>query len=260
MAIVSHVDPVETLPGHLLPVLRVGGDRPLVRLDCLLPLAEPQIDVRRHVDQVAQTGGELAEPVGDRGRLAGLGRRFHGMNVEVQRERVVGRLLQDRLESLHHLRSFGPGLAVRRPEVPRPQVHQRLGEESADVAVLGEALVNVAHRRGIGLIEGPAILRLRIGIALGQCLDEGLLDLGAALRVLAGAGKRGPRRLRPLRRHQGEVDVRAVCKGHSPVCHRALGVERGGVRERPDGLVVVESKEEVQPLVEVRAGLPGSRW
>ena len=95
------------------PLVRaVGGDGELVRLDRFLPPAAAEVDVRRHVQQVAQRRVLLAEPSGRVVRLAGLRRRLHRVDVQVVREWVVGTERPHRFEGTNDLGRFGRGTAA----------------------------------------------------------------------------------------------------------------------------------------------------
>lgn len=181
------------------------------------------------------------------------------MDQEVVRERVPRVEGEDGLEGRHELLRARLRRPLGRPEVPGPQVRERLGEEGAHVGVLRVGGPHPAHRVGVRLLEGLAVLGLRHGVAGRERLDQGLLDGPGLRRRGPRPGERLPRRLRPLLRHHGVVDVGAVRVGDAPPGHRAAGVEGARVSEGPDGLVVVERVEEGEALVEVALRFRGRR-
>ena len=149
-------------------------------------------------------------------------------------------------------------LAVRLPEVPRPEVHQRVGEERGGVEVVGEALRHLAHGVGVRAVERGPVGRRRHRVPLRERLD----DRALALRDAAGQdrglldGREGG--LLPLGVGRAVV-VRAVGQRDAPVAHRAGRIEAGRLAERAFGLDVVEGVHESQPLVEVGLGLTRGR-
>ncbi len=183
--------------------------------------------------------------------LLGVGRGLDRVDHQVVGERVLRVEGEDGLEGRDELLRAGLRLAVGRPEVPRAQVGQGLGEEGADVGVLRVGLPDRPHRVGVGLLEGLAVLGLRPGVARGERLDEGSLDGarggGEGLRLGQGL----PRRLRAILGHDGVVDVGAVRDRDAPEGHRALRVELARAAEGADRLVVVEGVQEREALVEV---------
>jgi hypothetical protein len=52
--VVCHVDVVKILLRRLLAVAAVGGNRLRICIDRLLPPALPHVDVRRHMNQMAE--------------------------------------------------------------------------------------------------------------------------------------------------------------------------------------------------------------
>ena len=178
------------------------------------------------------------------------------MDVVVVGARVMGIAGEHAFERADDLGRLGPGLAVLGPEVPRPQVHQRLGEEGLDVEVVGEPCRHLAHRGGVGLVEGAlglGIRRRRVGVARDERLDEGALHRLDARRARERRLRRLVGGLRALGLG-GEVDVRAEGHARSPGAARARRIEPDRVLERALRLLQVERVEQQQPLVEVALG------
>jgi hypothetical protein len=100
------------------------------------------------VDHVPEARLEVAERFGGPVGPLGVGRGFDRVDHQVVRQRVL------RVESEHGLEGrdeiLGPRLrlAVGRPEVPRAQVGQGLGEERAHVGVPREGLPHPARAPG----------------------------------------------------------------------------------------------------------------
>ena len=67
-------------------------------------------------------------------------------------------------------------LAIWCPLIPRPQVHHRFREKSADVWILWIFFPHFAHGIGVSAIQPAAIFRLRISVAFCQGIDQRLLN------------------------------------------------------------------------------------
>ena len=134
--------------------------------------------------------------------LLGMRRSFDRVDVEMQRQRMMGRL------------GRAPLRAWRRPP-PSPAAAGRPASTSPTAAGPSSirrrgprcrrrrmCLPDLPHRGGIRFIERLAILRLRIGIALGQGRRSAPARLGVALRgTLPGLGECFPSGLGSLGRN-----------------------------------------------------------
>ena len=225
------------------------------RVGChgLVVHAQPDVDVRRHVDDVPRRGHETLEASSRRQRAVGPVGRLDGVDVEMVGTGVTGCRGENALERRHDLRRVLSPLDVGSEGAPvQRDVHQGVGKERAQQRIVGETPPRLSHRVRVGHVECTAILGRRIGETPHLRLDQRALDLGRAIR----------HRQRPLRRLVGlpghrrvghrPVDVRAQRVRHAPVRHGAVGVEPGHLVERPQGLVVVEAPAEREALVEVR--------
>jgi hypothetical protein len=173
------------------------------------------------------------------------------MNIKVQRQRMVGRLREHRLQDLNHFAGPRLRLAVGQPEVPRPQVHQRFGEQRADISVIGIGFPNQPHRRGVRLVQRLAIVRLRISVPRAERVDQRFFSSAGAARRPACVAQRLPSSRCSFFRDNRVVDVWPVGQGDSPPRHGALRINFGCPAKRTDRLVVVESVQKAEPLVEV---------
>ena len=153
--------------------------------------AGPQVDVRRHVHDMAGARHERGELVGVRFGAARIGRRFDGVDVEMDRAGVIGLAASAPTRAREHVAGELARPAVDVPVVPRRGIHQRLREQRRRVEIVREALRQLAHRLGVGRVERRA-LGIRIGgVALRQRLDVGALLLGGGARR-ASAPARSP--------------------------------------------------------------------
>ena len=123
------------------------------------------------------------------------------------RERMVRFEFQDGIERGDDFFSAGIWLTFERPLVPWPKIHHRLGEERADIDVLGILLPHFAHGIGVGLIERRTILRLRIGITMTERLDQRALHGRSFVGVLLREREFFPREFSHRRRDERVVDV-----------------------------------------------------
>ena len=139
---------------------------------------------------------------------------------------------------------------VERREIPRPQIHERLGAERRGVEVVRITLHQVAHGVGVrGIVRGAIGARHRV-IALRERRDVRALRLARRrCERLRALRERIRARLR-LGAHR-HVDVRPEHQRLAPVRHGACRVEPGRLAERSAGLVVIERVGEAEPLVEI---------
>jgi hypothetical protein len=239
-----------------LEVRAIGDDGAFVRARSVVPAADPGVDVRRHVDHVADGDVEFDQAIGGAFGAFGCGRGLHRVDVVVVGARVVRVAFQDRLQRGDDLDGLGSRFTGCVPVVPRDHVHERLGEQRGGVEVVGVRRHDVAHRVGVGPVEVGAVLQRFGRVALGQRLDVRALPVagvcGERQRALAGGVGRG----HGVGRH-GPVDVRPQGQRQPPVAHRARFVERDGGLERTGGLEVIEAEDEHQALVEVASRLVG---
>ncbi|OPZ50356.1 MAG: hypothetical protein BWY91_02869 [bacterium ADurb.BinA028] len=240
---------------------RVGRDRGTVRRDHPAVVTAQHIKVGRHVLQMPRVRHQSSEQVRDRQRPLGGRRHLHQVDVHVQEARMLRapggsqRGLKDRLR-LQGSRPFGrlPGALV--PQLPRREVHQRLGVEAGHVEVAAMRGIHLAHGGGILHLPGRALLdRTAVGIPGQQGSGQRLLDR----RAPRCAVRRNPRLIaRPFqdrRRLVGReelprlVVVRAEREGDPPVRKCAVGVEVDGPLETLDRFLVVEPEGPDQPAV-----------
>ena len=138
--------------------------------------------------------------------------------------------------------------AVGHPVAPRPQVHHRLDVEHGDVEVGGELLVHGAHRVGVSLVVGRAVVGAA-RVALGQRVDErALTRRGPALERLRLLNQLVGVRLLVGLHHR--VDVGAEDQRLAPVGDGQVGIEPRRLAEGPARLGVVEGVGQVQALVD----------
>ncbi len=151
--IVYTVARVEIHRPDVVVELTVGDDGLLVPQHRVTIVAALDVDVRRHVGEVAHIGADLAQPIAGDQRRFGMRRHFHQMDVQMQQAGVAHRARQRTERALQHLARFsrsgvGRGVAgALIPHAPRRSVHDRLDEDVAHVEVVWMCLMNQAHRR-----------------------------------------------------------------------------------------------------------------
>src|SRR5690349_1923591 len=194
---------------------------------------------------------QSAQSICCRRRAPWMKRRFVSVNVEMIGERVPGVQFQNSIQRRENFVGTGSGLTLRRPLIPRTQVHHRFGEEYTHVWIIWIFLPNRAHGVGISLIERRAVLRLRICIAMTESFDQIAFNRRRVFCILLGELEFFPRQLRRWWWHRGKVDVGPASQCDSPMCHRAFRVELCRCLKRTNGRAMVESMHERQSLIEV---------
>lgn len=211
---------------------------------------EPDVGMRRHVHQVAGTGGERGQRIRVRLGTAGVRGGFGGVDVVMQRADVARVAREHAFQLGQDARCARGLLAFRGPVRPRGQVHQRLGMQRGDVVVIRETGGGLAHRIGIGLVQCGTVGRRGVGIAQRQRIDQGAVGRGCA-RGQTGRARRQRRRLGGAGRVHRQVDVGAQHQGLAPDADRAVGIAPRRFRERAPGGLVVEAVGQPQALVEI---------
>ena len=178
------IDPLRATLGD---VVLVGFDCGLIGLRRFVVLADADVHVRWHVNQVPSAGRALRQT---RCRWQGAFRFVRGfdqMDVQVIGHRVIGRGFERTFEQRQDFWRPRPGLAgFELVEVPRVQVHQRLCRKNCRVDVIGILRGQLLHRVRVVLVERGPISGGRFGIPRGQRRDVVLL-LGAHLGANACA-------------------------------------------------------------------------
>ncbi len=144
-----------------LDVVAVGDYRQLIALYSLLMVAGEQVDVRRHMNQVAGIRSKAHQSVGSRCAAFRVWRCLDGVNVIVIRPGVIGVPPEDTLKDLDDLKSPVCRSAVQCPKLPRTQIHHAFGVERCGVEVIRIVLYKFSHRR---LVSGGQRCRRRIRI------------------------------------------------------------------------------------------------
>ena len=173
--------------------------------------------------------------------VLGLRRRLDGVDVVMVRAGMVGILLQHALERGDDLRRLRTRLAVGRPEIPRPQVHQRLGEQRRRVEVVRDterARLRASRRRRRGRAPcGRRWDRRSSASPARRCRPARPGSPSAPARSACCRASCAAVRALGVER---QVDVRPERQRDAPVGHRAVRIEARRLVERAHRLVVVE--------------------
>ncbi len=234
---------------HRGEIRAVRLDRRRVRKHRVVVPADTQVDVRRHVDEVADAGGQRADPVG-RGQCL---RRRRGGFVEVDAvvmgARMVRRDPRGAVEQRDDLRRPRLRRATGLPVVVRVRVHDGFGRQHRDVGVVGIARGELAHRVGVVARELVGIRLRIIAVAPGERLDQRPLARCRVGRVGARLhdGVDGDRHVLALHVviHAGTERPR-----DAPAAQRAVDVRQRGGTKRTHAFGEVESPAEHHALVE----------
>ncbi len=144
--------------GFLVPVHRVAI------------VAALDVDMRRHVHQMAHVRGNLAQPVSGEQRGLRVRRHFHQVDMEVEQAGMVhraGQVAEGGFEDVAGFQRAGAwrGFAgAQVPHLPRGAVEDCLDKDAAYVEVVGMGLVGAAHGIGEGVVPGALVVD---GLALG---------------------------------------------------------------------------------------------
>ena len=247
VAVIHHG--IDALHARLPDVSAVHLRRFFVRLHCGFVVSSADVNVRGHVNDVSGAGCEAGKPVGCRQRAVGIIRSLDRVNVVVDRAQVIGIALDHALERADDFFRACDRRSVLIPQSPGMQVHAGLGEKSCCVEIVGELVRHLAH--GVVIILGRF---LQIGDGVGRKALRHGLDIG----LLAGRGCSGKldRLLNGVVRPFITLRVcRIVIVGtygfrDSPIGHGQFRIQLRCVLEGARGLIVIESVDETQPLIE----------
>ena len=173
-----------------------------------------------------------------------------------KRERALEHLL-----GLERRRALGRQAREAIPQLPRREVHQRVGEQRRDVGLVGMRAIDGTHRVGVVGVPRDEVGRRVVGlVAARERLDERPLDRRGAVR--ARARRRDlVARLLERRREVDRVErlpllvvVRPDRVGDPPVGEREARVVLDRALEAPDRLLVVERVGPHEPAVEPQPG------
>ena len=163
------------------------------------------------------------------------------MNVIVIRARVIRVATQHAFEHRNDLDRTFRGLAVERPEFPRPQVHHAFGVKRGCVEIVWITFYELAHR--VLVIDGELrLIGLYVSrITFGERVDVRALvfrrfrrELDRFLQIAVSLDQ-----CRPVGLH---VVIRSERERHAPVGHRELRIEFGCLFERAHGFFVIEAR------------------
>jgi hypothetical protein len=180
-------------------------------------------------------------------------RRFDRVNVIVVRAGVVRSPSEHALEYRHELQRVGCRRAVGGPQLPRPQIHQRVRVHHGNLRIIWESLMNGLHRFAVPRVQRLGRHRRVERVANRQRVGECRFDWRAAaterhrlLRRLVGALTAFAFELRHV-----AVIVQAERDAHAPPRHRRLGIELSGLQEGTLRLGMIEVLEKREPLIEI---------
>jgi hypothetical protein len=262
VVVMRAIQRVEVEPPGLLDVAIIGEDRSLVVIDHAPVVPQRNIDVRRHVHEMAGVGHQPAERVGGVERLLRMRRHLHQMDVQVQQTRVghATWTFERRVEHIlrfERARPRGRPAGRQIPQCPGRGVHQRIGIQRGDIEVVAVGGVDLAHRARItGRPDRQVIAGLSCGIPLSDRADQRLLERRRGRRELPGAharvvsaADRGPQ-IDLVERLPWLVVVGPDSVSKSPIREREVLVERDRALEAADRLLVIEGIAPNQSAIE----------
>ena len=182
-------------------------------------LAGADVDVRRHVHEVAGSRHERLEAGCRRGRTLRCARGLHRVDVIMVRPRVRGLLREYALDLRGDRWRPRFGRAVGRVKAPWMKIHQAFGVERADVGVIGKPPGQHAHRVGIRRFAHRLVSGGSGHVPSAERRHESLLDV-AAIRGETLRDREMRIRLDQTLGRCRIVDVGAERECHAPVRHR----------------------------------------
>ena len=203
-----------------------GGD---IRLDRIPVASDPVVNMRGHVDEMAQRARSAAvELVRGRFRPLGIGPVFKQVDEQVRGLRMLRIARENGLYAFDRLADAWLRFLAFRPVVPRRGVHRRFCRQDLKVVVAGIGIGQRCHRIRILRVERGAIGIERIALFLRS--DDRPLGL-ACIRGEFGRAFERCQRIAVRGVVHARVDVRAIGKRHAPPAHGAVGCETGSFAE-----------------------------
>ena len=141
----------------------------------------------------------------------------------------------------------GLRLAVGCPLIPRPQVHHRFREKSANIWILWIFFPHFTHGIGIGAIKPAAIFRLRISVTFCEGADQRPLNRRRVPGILLSKPKFFPRKLGRGRWNGDRINVWTARERYAPVRHHAFRIDLRGLLKRADRRAMIESVKKSEP-------------
>ncbi len=135
------------------------------------------------------------------------------------------------------------------PEIPRLQVHQRLGIQGPHIGIAGELVPNPLHRFRVRAIQGGTVLGGRPPVSLTDGDNQGPLDVRFVVQCRDRFLRRLVREPALFLTHDGVIDVRAAGVGRSPPSHRTGRIDGSRLLKRPNRFVMVVAVQELDPLI-----------
>jgi len=121
-------DPLDSGPVVFLKIRRIDVDCLLVGCRRRMIVARSDVAMSGHVDQMSDGRRERRKATGTADGLLRMGRRFHGMNLQMVGANVTGSAFEHGLERVQDPRRALFRLPIRLPQLPRMQIHGRVGE------------------------------------------------------------------------------------------------------------------------------------
>ena len=247
----------------------IRDDRPVIALDHGLVVAAQDIDMGRHVMEMACIGYEAMKGIGRLESPFRMGRHLHHMDMHVKDpgmppgafDPVEGGL--ENLDGFHRIRSFRRPGGFEIPELPARAVHQRIGIERTDIRMPGVSAIDTPHGRGIGIVPCVPVVALVERKAFDQSSAETFFEFRCTGRaphgfpaLFAGA-LHAHHAFLFTEIHPQLVVVGTGREGDTPVGHRTAGIVFERLLETVESLFMVEPVAPGETTVEPGPGFPG---
>ncbi len=222
VAVVHHR--INALRAAGLDVCSIDRRRFLVSFHRRRIISRANVNVRRHVHDVSRSRRQRSQAVRRSQSPFRRIRRFHGVNVVMERTQMVGIAFNHRFQSCDNLLRAVLGRPVTMPQSPRMEVHPRLCEQCRRIKIVGIVLYHFPHRVTIIFRSLPQVgLRVR-GKAFRHRQNVAAFGVGGIAAQVHCLLNRLVRLLEAVRARRIVV-VRSDCLRNPPVSHRQLRIE-----------------------------------
>ena len=168
----------------------------------------------------------------------------------MQCQRVARILFEHALGQIHDLGDPVIGLTIGRPVLPRPQVHHCFDVQHADVQIVREPLVHIAHGLRICLVVGLTIGGVT-GVALAEGVDQRTFFRRRCICARPRLLNKSQRRAFVVWIHR-RVDIGSENQCLSPIRHGEIRIEPSRLAERTTRLRMVERVGQIHGLIDVQ--------
>ena len=174
MIVMAAVEGIEIDGAFAGQVFLVGDGGLAVAVNHLFVMAAENINVGRHVYEMARIGNEAAQRVTGAQGPFGVGRHLHEVDIHVEHAGMAHAVWNCHGTFEHRygfcrISTFGGFSSLDVPELPRRTVHDGFGEEGRHIQIVFMGEIDFAHGGGVVIVPDRCdLFRVFRGIAFGQ--------------------------------------------------------------------------------------------